>query len=169
MDQYYQRYYQYCPNCGAGLPPISRQTESSRCPTCNFVIYNNPAPAVGVIIVQDNQLLMAKRRDEPFKNYWDLPGGFVDAGESPEEACVRELKEETHLKIKVKAYINAYPDYYQDNPTLVIGYEAKIIEGKMKPEDDVAELKWFPLDKLPTNIAFESINQIIADYLSSKK
>jgi 8-oxo-dGTP diphosphatase len=169
MNKYYQDYYHYCPNCGAKLTQITDQTEAATCSNCGFTVYNNPALAVGVIIVQQGKMLLAKRKLDPFKGYWDTPGGFIDVGESPEQACIRELKEETHLKIEVNNYISAYPDHYQDNPTLVIGYEAEIIEGNMKAEDDVAELNWFPLDKLPTNLAFDSINQIIADYLSSTK
>ncbi len=167
-QSYLKKYYHYCPNCQKKYSESKHKLGEISCNQCGFTVYNNPAPAVGVIIVQQEKILLAKRKLNPFKGHWDTPGGFVDVGESPEEACIRELEEETHLKIKVKDYISAYPDQYQDNPTLVIGYEAEIIEGTMKAEDDVAELKWFPLDDLPNNIAFDSINQIILDYLSTK-
>ncbi|MEA2056792.1 MAG: NUDIX domain-containing protein [Patescibacteria group bacterium] len=129
-------------------------------------------------MLSDKQLLLKKyyqfcphcqrqyQAIEPFKNYWDLPGGFVEVGESSIEACQRELKEEADIKIKVTNYVGSYPDCYQDYPTLVMGFVAKIEQGKIKAADDVSEFKWFPLDNLPKNIAFASINQIIKDYLS---
>ena len=174
MDQFYQDHYQFCPNCGASTPDRSSQLGSNQstsitCSQCGFTVYQNPAPAVGVIITNHNRLLLAKRNIEPFKHDWDLPGGFVDIGETPEQACVRELLEEANLEIKVIAYVSSYPDRYQQYPTLVMGFTAEIAAGEPKPADDVAELKWFDLDQLPENIAFGSINRIIKDYLRHRQ
>ncbi len=167
MSQLYPDHFKYCPNCGASLPDITQDMDSITCSACGFTIYFNPSPAVGVIITKDNKLLLAQRKFKPFAGDWDLPGGFVDIGESPQQASVRELKEEADLEIKVLEYISAYPDRYQQYPTLVMGFSAEIISGEIEPHDDVAKLKWFSINKLPDNIAFASINRIIKDFLNS--
>lgn len=84
------------------------------------------------------------------KGVWDFLGGFLESGEHPEDGLRRELREETGLEIEkanlLGMFIDKYPDY--DYDTLNIAYICQVT-GIPKANDDVAELKWFPLNNLP--------------------
>jgi len=87
-----------------------------------------PIP-VAVCVAKDrkNRILIARRNLKPCINKWALPGGFIESGESSEEACLRELQEETGLKGEIKRLIGVYiqkSKYYGDH--LVIGYEVSV-------------------------------------------
>lgn len=75
---------------------------------------NNPIPVVDVIIQQDSEVLFAKRKKDPFKDYLGLPGGFVNIGETIEEAARREVKEETSLDIELTDILGIYSDPQRD-------------------------------------------------------
>lgn len=91
-------YYHYCPRCGAPLE-LRQADEQNRlvCTNGDFIFYQNPHAAVGALIINEkNEVLLVERKDEPMKGFWDVPGGFVDWGESSREAIIRELVEELH-------------------------------------------------------------------------
>lgn len=95
---------QYCPKCGhAGF--VVNDERSKKCEKCGFTFYLNCATAVAGVIMKGESLLLTRRAEEPYKGMWDLPGGFVEFDETPEEALVREVKEELSLKIRVKHYL----------------------------------------------------------------
>ena len=88
----------FCPDCGAALHPADDgQSERPHCASCNRFYYSNPVPAACCILSRGNEILFVKRAVEPCKGLWSLPGGFVEIGETPEHAAVRELHEETNL------------------------------------------------------------------------
>ena len=86
--------FNHCPKCShGGLAPDS--VKSFRCPTCDFVFYLNPAAAVaGLVVNADGDLLVVVRNHEPAKGTWDLPGGFLEPGETCEQGLRREIREE---------------------------------------------------------------------------
>ena len=149
--------FKYCPKCSHNLKQKDIHGHTRLvCNKCGFIFYNNPKPTAGVFIVKNNKVLLAKRAVEPFKGWWDSIGGFMESGETPQEAAIRETKEETGLDIKLINILNVGKDRYEDEHTVPIVFLAKIIGGKPKPADDVDEIKWFSLSDLPGNIAFES-------------
>lgn len=160
--------FNFCPKCGSKLVTKKVRTHQRLvCNNCSFVFYQNPKPAVGVFIVDNKKVLLAKRAIDPLKGYWDSVGGFVEEGESPQETALRETKEETRLDIKVTEVLGVGKDKYASQETTVIGLLAKIVRGRPDPHDDVSELKWFSLDRLPENIAFES-NKKTLELLKTK-
>ncbi|MBW2991867.1 NUDIX hydrolase [Candidatus Woesearchaeota archaeon] len=102
----------------------------------------------GAVIVKDGKMLLAKRNTEPFKDYWCLPGGHIDFGESAEEAIVREVKEETGLNFKPNflGYIDEIiPEIDWHGVGLVFYGEA---EGEESfDEEEIKELKWFDINE----------------------
>ena len=149
--------FKFCPKCGNNLvSKIIRTHDRLVCSSCGFVFYQNPKPAVGIYILNGDKVLLAKRAIDPFKGYWDSVGGFIEEGESPKETAIRETKEETGLDIEAAEILGAGKDKYGEQDTVVIGFVAKIKSGIPKPSDDVSTLKWFRLNDLPENIAFES-------------
>jgi 8-oxo-dGTP diphosphatase len=87
---------------------------------------------------------------------WDIPGGFIDCGETAEEAAIREMLEETGLQVKVTQYFGSFSDSYGDGeePTLNLCFLAEPCGGIMSPQSDVAELQWFLPSEMPRKMAF---------------
>ncbi len=129
--------------------------------------YRNPASTVDIIVQQEGKVLLVKRRDEPFKDAWAIPGGFVNYGEQLEIAAARELKEETSLDVLELRLVGVYskPDRDPRGHVISHAYMAKTA-GTPKAGDDAKELRFFSLNKLP-ELAFDH-GKIIKDYLSVK-
>jgi ADP-ribose pyrophosphatase YjhB (NUDIX family) len=149
--------YRFCPECGEQLE--ARTVDEQRlqaCPKCGFVHYNNPRPCVGVLLVEGGKVLLVQRAVEPFKGYWDIPGGFLNSDEHPTEAARREMLEETGLAVVPTEVLGFWTDRYgeADYYTLSICYLAETAGGREKAGSDAVTMRWFPLDDLPEKIAF---------------
>lgn len=124
---------------------------------------------VGCIMEKDNKILLALRNHEPFKDYWCLPGGHIDFGETPEEAVKREIKEEIGLEIKPR-FFNYYNEFHEN-----IGWHSIVlifisdIKGKIKKcEKEVKEIRWFSEKEIfKLKLAFEH-KKILEDYFKRK-
>lgn len=120
------------------------------CPKDGYTHYANPAPAAGVVIVKEGKVLLVKRRFEPWRGLWQMPAGFVEWDEKPQETAVKEAKEETGLDVEITELFDVRQ--IKDDPRemiVLILYKAKIIGGDLKPGDDAQEVKWWPIDRLP--------------------
>jgi len=153
----------FCPKCGRKHLVSKKKSNRYTCRYCSFLFYFNPAPCVGAIILKDKKVLLGRRKNEPYKGYWDVPGGFMEAKETPEEALKREMKEELSVDIIIDDLIGFFPDTYGEKgvPTINIFYFAKIKKGRLKAATDMAELKWFDLKKLPKKIAFQNSKDVL--------
>ena len=133
--------------------------------------YQNPAPTVDLIIevaAEDGRdgIILIKRKNPPFG--WALPGGFVEYGESLEEAAVREAREETSLEIKLVRQFHTYsnPDRDPRSHTISTVYIARA-RGKPEARDDAREVGIFPQSAIPSPLAFDH-GQILKDYFRFK-
>ncbi len=127
--------------------------------------YIKPSLTVDAILIENKKILLIKRKRNPFRGMYALPGGFVEHGEKTEEAVVREMREETSLDVKVKNLVGVYSDPARDprDHTVTIVYEIEKIGGNLKGGDDASEARFFPISKLPP-LAFDH-EKIISDYL----
>src|SRR5206468_3547652 len=92
----------YCPKCGTPFGAGGfEQTAYPTCGACGFVFYRGPSLASGCMVVEDGRLLLARRGIEPHHGSWYVPSGYVDYGETPEDAAVREMAEETELTVRL--------------------------------------------------------------------
>ena len=159
--------YKFCSICGKKL--TLRKDGNLTCLACGFVNYRNPRPCATALVLFRGKLLLTKRLRAPFKGWWDLPGGFVDKGETPEKAARRELKEETGLALKDLKLFGIYPGTFplQSDPFHVISivYITKASKSPLKALDDVSESRWFAKKEMPKKIAFDSNQHIIKDFL----
>lgn len=137
--------------------------------------YPRPAVTVDIIVTRtlndSTQILLIERKNEPFKNQWALPGGFVDIDEEIEDAAYRELTEETSISdIKLHQYRTfGKPGRDPRGRTISIIYFGQLVNEKQKIEagDDAKNLKWFSIDDLPV-LAFDH-DQIIKSFLEQKE
>jgi 8-oxo-dGTP diphosphatase len=133
------------------------------CPNCGTMVetFRNPLPTVDVVVIRSGRVLLIERMNPPAG--WALPGGFIDYGESAEAAAVRELAEETGLKAQQLEMLGVYSDPLRDprHHTLSVVYMG-MAEGEPVAGDDAAATKWFPLDDLPQQVAFDH-RRVIAD------
>jgi len=125
--------------------------------------YHSPKLTVDGILVEEKRILLIKRNHDPFKDQWALPGGFVEYGETTEDAIIREMKEETGLITKVSTLTGVYSDPKRDprGHTVSIVYIMERDGGTLEGGDDAAEARFFAFDQLPL-LAFDH-HQIIKD------
>jgi len=157
----------FCPYCGYKLVrKMLEGRERLYCSSCGKIYYENPTPVVAVI-ARDNEgkILLIKRKIEPRKGEWALPSGFMEIEESPIEAALRELTEETGLKGKSKKLIGVYPNNSEIHGYLVtIIYEVGILGGKLCAGDDAEEAEFFAVNQLPL-LAFQSHREALGKVL----
>ena len=157
----------FCPYCGYKL--IRKMLEGRKrlyCSRCGKIFYENPTPVVAVIARDDEgKILLIKRKIVPCKGEWALPSGFMEIEESPIEAALRELAEETGLKGKSKRLIGVYPNNSDIHGYLVtIIYEVEILGGKLCAGDDAEEADFFAVNQIPP-LAFQSHWEALGEVL----
>lgn len=161
------QYYHFCPRCGRELfltELPGHNKKELQCRNCKFIFWQNSKPTASALIVdlsngQPDKLLLAKRAIEPHKGMWDIPGGFLELGEHPEDGLKREILEELGVDIEIRRFIGIIMDRYGDKEnawTLNIFYETVIKSGVIKPADDVSKCEWFIINKLPGKMAFRN-------------
>jgi 8-oxo-dGTP diphosphatase len=162
----------YCLNCGAGLRTVSDEgRRRRRCPRCRWTFYNNPAPAAVAIITGRRGILLARRAAPPYRGTWDLPGGFLEAGELPDHGLLRELQEELGVRAVITRFHGFSIDSYGPGgtPILAMVYLARLT-GEAVAQSDVAEARWFRRDAIPwRQIGFPSIKRALRAFLGSSR
>jgi len=172
MEDWQERVFKYCPKCGAAELRIAGG-KLLRCGPCGFELYLNSAAAVAAVIEDDRgRVLITVRGKEPGKGKWDLPGGFVDPGESAEEALRREVREEVGLDVTAMRYLGSYPNTYDyvgvRYATTDLGFVCQVRDiSKAGPHEKDIEAVLFkdPEELDPGRFAFGSLAQLVRDYL----
>jgi len=116
----------------------------------------SPALTVDGILIRDDSILLIQRKHPPFQGKWALPGGFVEYGEKTEEAMVREMSEETGLKIQIQSLVGVYSDSRRDprGHTVTVAYLVESVGGSLHAGDDAGNVKFFKANELP-ELAFD--------------
>ncbi len=128
-------------------------------------VYRKPSLTVDGILVEGEKILLIVRKNDPFRGRYALPGGFVDYGETVEEAMVREMKEETGLDCVVESLLGVYSDPDRDprGHTVSTVFTLKRIGGELAASTDALEAGFFTLGNLP-KLAFDHV-KIVRDFL----
>jgi len=128
--------------------------------------YRNPTPTVDVILERDSKVLMVRRKKGPFKDHLALPGGFVNEGETVEDAMKREAMEETALEVHPIEILGVYSDPRRDPRKHIVTtvFVGIIVNGEIRAGDDAASIEWIQLSSMNhQQLAFDHA-QIIRDY-----
>ena len=119
-----------------------------------------------IIIERSDEIVLVKRKNDPYKGYWELPGGFVEENETIEEAAVREVKEETSINVGLKEILGVYSDVKRDprGRVATVAFISNPIGGKLKASSDAEEAKWIKVGTIDVeSLAFDH-PKIIKDY-----
>lgn len=165
----------YCPRCAGELESRFVEREGHDrlvCRACGYILYRNSAPCASALVRdRDGRVLLVRRGIVPYLGFWDIPGGFLEGGEHPEDGARRELREETGLDVRLTRLIGIYMDVYgaEELPTLNFFYEAEWVAGEPAAADDAAALAWFAPDELPPldQVAFDCCRRALADWRAS--
>lgn len=162
-------HYTHCPHCGTAYEDPSGP--NYRCHNCGEHVYLNSAPTASTLIVDGHLVLLGKRCKEPSLGMWDVIGGFLDYGEHPHDAAIREAKEETGYDVEIIDQLGVFMDVYgkSERSTLNMCFTAKIVGGNERPNDDISELKWFSANDLPKDIAFNNGKKMLEAWRDSAK
>ena len=156
----------YCAICGRALDEAhDGERKRPYCPDCNRFYYRNPVPAACCFVQRgDDELLFTCRGVEPCKGWWTLPGGFMELGETSEEAALRELHEETGLRASRVRLIGVST---RQGPVadaiLVLGYLIEDWQGDLRPGGDVSDLRFFAKHERP-EVPFSVHRELIQLY-----
>jgi ADP-ribose pyrophosphatase YjhB (NUDIX family) len=159
--------YRFCPKCGMGLESKSLKTgEPSRlvCTACDFVFYLDPKVAACTITIVDGGIVLLRRGIEPQWGRWVFPGGFVDRGETVQDAAVRETFEEVNLRVSLTGILDVYS--FPGTEVVVIVYAADVVGGDLSAGDEAEDVKAFRPEEIPWDeLAFESTRAALKDYI----
>lgn len=157
----------FCPFCGGRLGRPQTIDFVQMCTSCGHALYHSSKPAVGVVVVRPpgDAGLLLRRRWAPYRGRWGVPGGFVTYGELPEDAAVREVREETGLEIRPQRLLRMSIEPYRRpegiDRLLSLYYLAEPVGGREQPGEEATGLAWFTWDALPTRLARHSLLAVL--------
>ena len=158
-----------CPRCGAGLDAAGANPLA--CRACDFAYFFNPTvSAAGILLASDGRALFIRRSHDPAKGALALVGGFVDAGERPEDALCREVREEVGVELTDVAYLSSLPNRYPYRGVTYhvadLVFTARIVDGAAaRALDGVAAVEWHdPRTLDPATLAFASMRDALATF-----
>jgi len=159
--------YKFCPKCGA---PLGRrrlkefEPERLVCTRCLYVMYLNPKVAAGAVVEHQGGIVLLRREIDPRAGFWVHPGGFVDRGETLEQAAIRETREEVGLDVEIQGLLGAFS--FHDSEVVVVTYAARAISGEPTVGDESLEVRTFDPQRLPWDeLAFPSTRLALKEYL----
>ena len=127
----------------------------------------SPRVTVDAVIIKNNSIILIRRKNEPFKNFWALPGGFVEYNETVEHAVIREAREETGLDVKVVKLIGVYSEPERDprGHTVSVVFLCSVVGGDLKADTDARDVRKFNINSLDDlKLAFDH-DRILRDTL----
>jgi len=154
----------YCPQCGTAL---EMRKDGGRvrpvCPACGFVFYLNAIVAAATLVEKEERVALVKRGVEPGRGLWGLPGGYVEADESAEEAAMRETWEEAHLRVELDGLLDAFSYRSAQSRGVLLIYAAHVVDGELSAGDDAVDAGWFGADELP-EVAFRTHREVLRQW-----
>jgi mutator protein MutT len=162
--------FRFCPKCGSA--EFHRSGERSlKCAGCGFHFYFNSSAAVAALVQNtEGKLMLVKRGVEPHYGKLDLPGGFVDPGETAEHAIRRELSEELGLEVESLEYMGSAPNeyIYSDFSVFTLDFAFRVTPKSiknLKPMDDILDFEFYAKDEINYDeIPADSIQYFVRQY-----
>lgn len=161
----------YCSECGK---PVDKRIPEGDdrlryiCDHCNIIHYQNPRVVVGCLITEGDKILMCRRAIEPRKNYWTLPAGFMENGETMLQGALRESQEEACAEVKGETLYRLF-DIPHINQVYVF-YRGELKDGAFAAGPESLEVQLFDESEIPwKDIAFPVVTDLLTEYLDDRK
>jgi 8-oxo-dGTP diphosphatase len=162
--------FRFCPVCGDELRLLADGPDRGRaaCQLGHFVHYDNPAVTAFALVERDGRFLVLERGQEPYRGHWELPGGFVEAGERPADAVRREVFEETGLKIEAPSIVGAYTSRYGDHGkwTVDVAFHCQSLSGDLSLSAESSDAAWVLVEQMPP-LAFAGERSALEEFKQS--
>jgi len=159
--------FRFCPRCSGTLEPRkikAAEPERLVCRSCSFIFYLDPKVVAGTLFAIDRRLVLLRRGVEPGMGKWVFPGGYVDRGESVQEAAIRETKEESCVDVRLHSLLGVYS--YPRSPNVIVVYAAEAVGGALQVGDESIEARTFETAEIPwQELAFSSTRDALKDYI----
>ena len=155
----------FCPRCAQ--PAEIAYPRSISCPHCGYGAYYNPKPVAAAIpVTADGAIILLRRAFDPGKDLWTFPGGFVDLGESVQQAVHREVREELDIAIELGPLVGVYSR--ADERIVLIVYAART-DGRPRTTEEASEVETFERAALPWDeLAFWSTRDALEDFIGPR-
>jgi 8-oxo-dGTP diphosphatase len=146
----------YCPRCAARFE--WRGVEYTNvlhpvCTKCGFILWQNVKPSVDALILRGEashaEVLLGRQTAARAKGRWDIPGGFLNAGDRIEPALIRECRREMGIEVTVGDLVGAFEGMFYDIPMVDLIYACTIVSGEPRAADLIDAVRWFPLSAPP--------------------
>ncbi|MBV1905228.1 MAG: NUDIX hydrolase [Pseudomonadales bacterium] len=161
----------FCPSCGNTVThrvPKGDNRNRYICDNCDEIHYQNPRIITGTLPLHEDRVLLCRRAIAPRKNFWTLPAGFLENGETSEQGAIRETMEEAKAEVNVHSLYTLYnlPHISQ----IYMFYRAELKDLNFSPGIESLEVRLFSESEIPwTELAFPVINNTLAHYFSDRK
>jgi len=157
----------FCSECGNSVEqkiPEGETLVRAVCPACQIIHYQNPKIVAGSIPEWEDKILLCRRAIEPRLGFWTFPAGFMELGESTEEAAARETLEEAHADIRIHALLDIFSLPHVSQVYVV--YRAHLQNLNFKPGAESLEVKLVSLSDIPwAKLAFPVIHEALSRYV----
>ncbi len=163
--------FNYCPQCGNKLQTtLIHGRQRPVCPSCGYVVYLDPKVGAGAVVELDGKVVLVRRAMNPMRGHWSLPSGYVERDEAPDQTAVREMEEETGLRVAVDNLLNVYSFSHEGTGGrgVLVLYAAHVVGGHLEAGDDAAEVGTYGPLELPEDIAFDTHIQALRDWRRAK-
>jgi ADP-ribose pyrophosphatase YjhB (NUDIX family) len=161
----------FCPICGKPLAPLAEGRDAGRpaCAACGFVHYDNPAVTTfGLLEREDARFLVMCRAHAPYVGLWDMAGGFVESGETPQDTLLREVAEETGLAVEIDGLVGVYKSVYgPGRHTVDIAFACRVVGGELTISEEKSEARWITPDEIPP-MAFDAQSTALSTLVLSR-
>lgn len=161
---------QYCSACGHPLQlvrPHGEERERHWCAACGRIHYVNPTPVAAVLPVHEGRVLLLRRAIAPRAGTWVFPGGFIEWGETAEQAAVREAREEAGIDVTLAGVIGVYS---RPGPGVIIAvWQGAVAVPSARPGPEASEVVWFSPEDIPwDDLAFDTTEQALRDWVARR-
>lgn len=157
----------FCPKCGGRLQlqqVAGDAKERLVCHSCGFIYYQDPKVSACTIPVIDGKVVLVRRAIDPGRGLWVFPGGYMDRGETVEEAAIRETREEVNLQVRLRDLVGVYS--YPTSVVVIIVFACEVVGGELRIDRESQEVRTFSPDEIPWDqLAFSSTRDALRDFL----
>lgn len=159
----------FCVECGGRLAEqwVAAEGRSRLvCRGCGYIHYLNPKVVAATLPIIDGRVVLIRRANEPASGAWSYPAGYIEMGETVEEAARRETQEETCLEVRLTSLLNVYSRARAG--VVVVAYLAETVGGQLRPGSECSEVGLFAPEEIPwEELAFPTVVWALRDWVRS--